>query len=154
MSLNNIFDIAGSAMSAQSIRLNTTASNIANADSAASSTDEVYRARKPVFAAIQHDALLQAMSGDPSASNLMAQTGADGSQGVQVLDIVESEAPLEMRYEPDHPMANEDGYVMYPNVNVVEEMADMLSASRSFQTNVDVMDAAKTMLQRVLTLGQ
>lgn len=154
MSLNNIFDIAGSAMSAQSIRLNTTASNIANADSAASSTDEVYRARKPVFAAIQHDALLQAMSGDPSASNLTAQNGADGSQGVQVLDIVESEAPLEMRYEPDHPMANEDGYVMYPNVNVVEEMADMLSASRSFQTNVDVMDAAKTMLQRVLTLGQ
>lgn len=154
MSLNNIFDIAGSAMSAQSIRLNTTASNIANADSAASSTDEVYRARKPVFAAIQHDALLQAMSADPSASNLTAQNGADGSQGVQVLDIVESEAPLEMRYEPDHPMANEDGYVMYPNVNVVEEMADMLSASRSFQTNVDVMDAAKTMLQRVLTLGQ
>lgn len=154
MSLNNIFDIAGSAMSAQSIRLNTTASNIANADSAASSTDEVYRARKPVFAAIQHDALLQAMSGDASADNLMPQTGDAGSQGVQVLDIVESEAPLEMRYEPDHPMANEDGYVMYPNVNVVEEMADMLSASRSFQTNVDVMDAAKTMLQRVLTLGQ
>ena|SRR3989338_9022261 len=154
MSLNNIFDIAGSAMSAQSIRLNTTASNIANADSAASSTDEVYRARKPVFAAIQHDALLQAMSGDASAGNLMPQTGDAGSQGVQVLDIVESDAALEMRYEPDHPMANEDGYVMYPNVNVVEEMADMLSASRSFQTNVDVMDAAKTMLQRVLTLGQ
>lgn len=154
MSLNNIFDIAGSAMSAQSIRLNTTASNIANADSAASSTDEVYRARKPVFAAIQHDALLQAMSGDASSGNLMPQTGDAGSQGVQVLDIVESDAALEMRYEPDHPMANEDGYVMYPNVNVVEEMADMLSASRSFQTNVDVMDAAKTMLQRVLTLGQ
>ena len=71
-----------------------------------------------------------------------------------MLGIVESDATLEPRYEPDHPMANEDGYVYYPNVNVVEEMANMMSASRSYQTNVEVMNTAKTMLQRVLTLGQ
>ena len=146
MSLDRIFDIAGSGMAAQSIRLNTTASNMANANSAASSEDEVYRAKKPIFAAVQQDAMNQmdmALRGHP-----------DASEGVQVKQIVESEAPLDMRYEPHHPMANEEGYVMYPNVNVVEEMADMLSASRSFQTNVDVMNAAKTMMQRVLTLGQ
>jgi len=146
MSLNRIFDIAGSAMSAQSMRLNTTASNIANADTASSSTDEVYRARKPVFAAIQQSVMENGFNA--------AFTDTPESQGVEVKGIVESDAPLDMRYQPDHPMANDDGYVMYPNVNVVEEMTDMLSASRSFQTNVDVMDAAKTMMQRILTLGQ
>ncbi len=151
MSLNRIFDIAGSAMSAQSMRLNTTASNIANADTASSSTDEVYRARKPVFAAIQQSVMDK---GFPSSNSNMAFTDTPGSQGVEVKGIVESDAPLDMRYQPDHPMANDDGYVMYPNVNVVEEMTDMMSASRSFQTNVDVMDAAKTMMQRILTLGQ
>jgi flagellar basal-body rod protein FlgC len=150
MSLTNIFDIAGSGMAAQSIRLNTTASNIANADSAGSSTDEVYRARKPIFAAIQQDAMSQALGG---ATGKLTD-GLSASRGVQIEGIVESDAPLNMRFEPDHPMANESGYVMYPNVNVVEEMADMLSASRSFQTNVSVMDSAKTMMQRLLTLGQ
>ncbi|TNC80470.1 MAG: flagellar basal body rod protein FlgC [Oleiphilus sp.] len=146
MSLDRIFDIAGSGMSAQSIRLNTTASNMANANSAASSEEDVYRAKKPVFAAVQQDVMNQldrSLNGYPEAS-----------EGVQVRDIVESDAPLALRYEPHHPLANEEGYVTYPNVNVVEEMADMLSASRSFQTNVDVMNAAKTMMQRVLTLGQ
>jgi len=146
MSLTNIFDIAGSGMAAQSIRLNTTASNIANADSASSSEGDVYRARKPVFSAIQQDVMAQAMVG--SGGELSASTG------VQVQGIIESDAPLDMRFQPDHPMANEQGYVMYPNVNVVEEMADMLSASRSFQTNVSIMDSAKTMMQRLLTLGQ
>ncbi|MFT6264660.1 MAG: flagellar basal-body rod protein FlgC [Oleiphilaceae bacterium] len=150
MSLTNIFDIAGSGMAAQSIRLNTTASNIANADSAGSSTDEVYRARKPVFSAIQQNLMTQALGGSPGDMT----GGVSASQGVQVEGIIESDAPLNMRYEPDHPMANDGGYVMYPNVNVVEEMADMLSASRSFQTNVSVMDSAKTMMQRLLTLGQ
>lgn len=145
MSLGRIFDIAGSGMSAQSIRLNTTASNIANIDSAASSIDEVYKARKPVFEAIRQDVLTQ---------GTMTTEDQAASQGVQVLGIVESDAPLDMRYEPDHPMADDNGYVMYPNVNVVEEMADMLSASRSYQTNVDVMEAAKSMMQRILTLGQ
>src|SRR5690554_3256674 len=145
MSLNNIFDIAGSAMTAQSVRLNTVASNLANAESAGSSVETTYRARKPIFAAIQQQAMNAALS-----------EGAEdqASKGVQVKGIVESQAPLDMRYEPNHPMANEEGYVMYPNVNVVEEMADMISSSRSFQMNVEVMNSAKTMMQRVLTLGQ
>jgi flagellar basal-body rod protein FlgC len=147
MSLSQIFDIAGTGMAAQSIRLNTTASNIANADSASSSTDDVYRARKPIFAAVQQNAMQQALGGD-------FMTNKSESQGVQVKGIVESDAALDMRFQPDHPLADERGYVMYPNVNVVEEMADMMSASRGFQTNIDVMDAAKTMMQRLLTLGQ
>lgn len=147
MSLSQIFDIAGSGMAAQSIRLNTTASNLANAETASSSTGDVYRARKPVFAAVQHSVMQQQLGKD-----FMQDTPE--SKGVVVKGIVESEAPLEMRYQPDHPQANEQGYVFYPNVNVVEEMADMMSASRSFQTNVEIMDAAKTMMQRLLTLGQ
>ena len=144
MSLNNIFDIAGSAMTAQSIRLNTVASNLANAESASSSVDTTYRARKPIFAVIQQQAL----------NGVAGGMDEQASKGVQVAGIVESQAPLDMRYEPNHPMANEEGYVLYPNVNVVEEMADMISSSRSFQMNVEVMDSAKTMMQRVLTLGQ
>jgi len=151
MSLGQIFDIAGSGMAAQSIRLNTTASNIANADSASSSEGDVYRARKPVFSAISQS-VMKDMKAQTFGRDLMSDQGE--SQGVQVKGIVESDAPLDMRYEPDHPMANDKGYVMYPNVNVVEEMADMMSASRGFQTNIDVMDAAKTMMQRLLTLGQ
>jgi len=147
MSLGQIFDIAGSGMAAQSIRLNTTASNIANADSASSSEGDVYKARKPVFSAVRQDAFRMALGGD-----LMDEL--PDSKGVAVKGIIESDAPMDMRYQPDHPMADDKGFVMYPNVNIVEEMADMMSASRSFQTNVDVMDAAKTMMQRILTLGQ
>lgn len=142
MSLTNIFDIAGSAMNAQSIRLNTTASNLANADAAASSSEETYRGRHPVFTALNNDVL------DIDANN-------NGTNiGVKVLGIVESDAPLQPRYEPGHPLADEEGYVFYPNVNPVEEMANMISASRSFQMNVEVMNSAKQMMQRVLTLGQ
>lgn len=148
MSLGSIFDIAGSGMTAQSLRLNTTASNIANAETASSSIDTTYRARKPVFAAIQQ-ALL-----NPETASADGFLDRGPGAGVRVEAIVESDAPLEMRYEPDHPAANEDGYVFYPNVNVVEEMADMMSSSRSFQMNVDVMNTAKSMMQRVLTLGQ
>jgi flagellar basal-body rod protein FlgC len=148
MSLGSIFDIAGSGMTAQSLRLNTTASNIANAETASSSTEETYRARKPVFAAVQQSLLNPGQGGLP-----MAGDSAQGA-GVRVEGIVESEAELQMRYEPHHPAANEDGYVYYPNVNVVEEMADMMSSSRSFQMNVDVMNTAKSMMQRILTLGQ
>ena len=148
MSLGNIFDIAGSGMTAQSLRLNTTASNIANAETASSSTDQTYRARKPVFAAIQQSMLNPSQQG-------MAFGNDDGpGAGVRVEGIVESNAELQMRYEPDHPAANDDGYVFYPNVNVVEEMADMMSSSRSFQMNVDIMNSAKSMMQRILTLGQ
>ncbi len=142
MSIGNIFDIAGSAMNAQSVRLNTTASNLANADAAASSIDETYRGRHPVFTALNNDVL------DIDANNNSANVG------VQILGIVESDAPLQPRYEPGNPLANEEGYVFYPNVNPVEEMANMISASRSFQMNVEVMNSAKEMMQRVLTLGQ
>ncbi|MDX1458493.1 MAG: flagellar basal body rod protein FlgC [Marinobacter sp.] len=148
MSLGNIFDIAGSGMTAQSLRLNTTASNIANAETASSSVDGTYRARKPVFAAIQQSLLNPGQAGMPGFSS--EGPGA----GVRVDGVVESDAELQMRYEPNHPAANEDGYVYYPNVNVVEEMADMMSSSRSFQMNVDVMNTAKSMMQRILTLGQ
>lgn len=148
MSLGNIFDIAGSGMTAQSLRLNTTASNIANAETASSSTETTYRARKPVFAAIQQSLL------NPGQGGFAMQGDQGPGAGVRVEGIVESQAELQMRYEPNHPAANEDGYVYYPNVNVVEEMADMMSSSRSFQMNVDVMNTAKSMMQRVLTLGQ
>ena len=145
MSINAIFDVAATAMSAQSIRLNTVASNIANAQTASSSIDTTYRGRHPVFAPLYRSALADGFTSDPSA-----EAGA----GVQVLGIVESDAPLQPRYEPDHPLADARGYVYYPNVNVVEEMADMISASRSFQINVQLVDAAKTLAQRVLALGQ
>lgn len=148
MSLGSIFDIAGSAMSAQSVRLNTTASNMANADSASSSANETYRARYPVFSAVQAQAL---HGGFPEPGPGGAQSG---ETAVQVRGIVESDRPLESRYEPGHPMADEDGNVFYPNVDVVEEMSNMISSSRSFQMNVDVMNAARTMMQRVLSMGQ
>ena len=144
MSLANIFHIAGSAMSAQTIRLNTTASNMANADSVSSSVNETYRARKPVFA-LQEPSLEQVTNMD---------SGLLPGQGVQVKGIVESQAPLRTEYNPSHPLADEKGYVHYPNVNVVEEMADMISASRSFQINAEIMNTAKQMVQRARTLGQ
>jgi flagellar basal-body rod protein FlgC len=147
MSLMSIFDISGSAMSAQSVRLNTTASNMANANSAAASAAQVYRAKHPVFATIAAELL-----NNPDANAFAGEQGM--GQGVQVMGILESEAPHQERYEPEHPLADENGYVYYPNVNIVEEMTNMISSSRAFQTNVDVMNAAKTMMQRVLSLGQ
>ncbi len=150
--MNNIFDIAGSGMTAQSVRINTVASNLANAQSAASSVNQVYRARHPVFAAMHANALAD-INGeiDPWAS---APTQGEDGQGVQVLGITESQAPLDRRFEPGHPLADKEGYVYYPNVNVVEQMADMISASRSFQINVELLQSAKTMSQRLLSLGQ
>lgn len=146
MSLTNIFNIAGSGMSAQSIRLNTVASNIANAESVSSSMDSTYRARQPLFAMVQE----QVMAGMSGADRSVSGAGI----GVQVTGIVESDAPLRKQFEPNHPMANDEGYVFYPNVNVVEEMTNMISASRSFQTNADLMGTAKDMMKRVLQLGQ
>lgn len=138
MSLFNVFNITGSGMSAQSVRLNTTASNIANADSVSSSVDETYRARHPVFAAEMQK----------------AAAGQESSVGVQVLGIVESDKPLNIEYSPDHPMADKEGYIYKPNVNVIEEMTNMISASRSYQTNVQLAESAKNMLNKTLTLGQ
>ena len=136
MSLYNVFDVSATGMSAQSIRLNTTASNIANANSVSSSVDETYRARHPVFAAEMTKAL------------------SSQAKGVNVLGIVESDAPLTVEHNPNHPMADKDGYIYKPNVNVVEEMANMISSSRAYETNVQIADAAKQMLSKTLTLGQ
>jgi len=133
MSFQDISKIAGSAMAAQTVRLNTIASNLANADSVAGSEGETYRARKPVFTAV--------MDG-----------GAGGR--VQVMDVVQSDEPLRKVYEPGHPMANADGMVFYPNVNEVAEMADMMSASRAFETNVEVLGRIRTMQQSLLKLGE
>ncbi len=142
MSLFNIFDVAGSGMSAQSVRLNTTASNIANADSVSSSIDKTYRSRRPIF----------------EAEMAKAQTQQQGlqqaSQSVSVRGIVESDKPLLKEYSPDHPMADTEGFIYKPNVNVMEEMADMISASRSYQMNVQVAEAAKSMLQQTLGMGK
>lgn len=140
MSLFNIFDVAGSGMSAQSVRLNTTASNIANADAVSSSINETYRARHPVF-----------------ATELAQATQAQGNQAamkVAVKGIVESDKPLIKEFSPDHPMADEEGFIYKPNVNVMEEMADMISASRTYQMNAKVAEAAKNMLQQTLRMGK
>jgi flagellar basal-body rod protein FlgC len=138
MSAFNIFDIAGSGMNAQSVRLNLVASNISNANSVSSSLDQVYKARQPVFAA--------------ELKNVMDQQNAAGK--VKVLGIVESQAPPVMEYAPNHPMANKDGYIFKPNVNTVEEMANMMSASRSYQNNVEVLNTAKQMILQTLKMGQ
>lgn len=146
MSLGDVFRTSASALSANTVRINTTASNLANAESAASSIDETYRARHPVFAAVAKDAL------DINFDTL--DTGPSETSGVQVLGVVESDAPLQQRYEPGHPLANEDGYVFYPNVNAVEELTNMISSSKAYQMNVEVLNSAKSMMQRILTLGQ
>jgi flagellar basal-body rod protein FlgC len=137
MSLFNVFDIAGSGMSAQSLRLNTTASNLANADSVSSSVDQVYRTRSPVFAAVLDD----------------AQKGYKQG-GVEVKGIIESQAPVRQEYNPSHPLANADGYVFHSNVDPIAEMANMMSASRSYQNNVEVANTSKQLLLRTLQLGQ
>ena len=137
MSMFKVFDIAGSAMSAQTLRLNVTASNLANAESVSSSIDQTYRARHPVFAAALQEA-----------------AGGGEIGGVQVKGVIESQAPLRQEYRPNHPMADENGYIFLPNVNAVEEMANMMSASRSFQSNVEVTNIAKQLAMRVLSLGQ
>jgi flagellar basal-body rod protein FlgC len=133
MSLFNIFNVSGSAMSAQAQRLNTVASNLANADSATSASGQAYRAKQVVFQAVPLEG---------------------GATAVKVAQVVEDPSPLKQVYDPRHPMADEKGYVAMPNVNVVDEMVNMLSASRSYQTNVETMNAAKTMLLKTLTLGQ
>ncbi len=137
MSLFNVFNIAGSGMSAESVRLNLTASNLANADSAASSTGQTYRARYPVFATM---------------ANPLAPQGSP--EGVSVLGVVQSQAPLRSEYAPGNPLADKSGYIHLPNVNVVEQMADMISASQSYQSNVDVINTSKQLLLKTLTLGQ
>lgn len=134
MSMFNVFNIAGSALTAQSQRLNVVASNLANADSATSSTGQPYRAKQVIFS--------------------VAPLQVSGVNGVKVASVVEDPSPMKQIYDPKHPLADAKGYVSMPNVNVVEEMVNMISASRSYQTNVDMMNTAKTLLLKTLTLGQ
>ena len=137
MSLFNVFDVAGSALNAQSVRLNVTASNMANAGTVSGTAEAAYRAKHAVFSTLMNDSL-------------------DGreSTGVQVLDVVESDAPAVEQYQPNHPLADERGYVYLPNVNGVEELANMISASRTYQSNVEVINTSKQMLLRTINLGQ
>lgn len=138
MSLTNIFEIAGSALTAQSQRLNVVASNLANADSATSSTGQPYRARQVVFATAP-----------------LAGAADDGTaNGVQVAGVVEDPSPMKQVYDPSNRLADDKGYVTMPNVNVVEEMVNMISASRSYQNNVDIMNTAKSLLVKTLGIGQ
>lgn len=130
-----IMDVAASAMNAQMLRLNTTASNMANANDVAGSEDAVYRARNPIFEAVLMDA-------------------RRASVGVEVTGIEESAAAVGKRYEPGHPQADENGYIYTSNVNVAEEMANMISASRSYQSSAEVFNTSKTLLLRTLQLGQ
>ncbi|WP_416347572.1 flagellar basal body rod protein FlgC [Acerihabitans sp. TG2] len=132
--MTSIFAISGSALTAQSQRMNVAASNLANADSVTGPDGQPYRAKEVVF-----------------------QVAAPAGQeigGVQVSDVVESSAPDKLIYQPGNPLADPQGYVRMPNVNVVEEMVNSMSASRSYQANIDVLNTAKVLMQKTLTLGQ
>lgn len=137
MSLLKNFDIAGSGLSAQSVRMNTVSSNLANAQSVASSPEAVYKARLPVFKTV----LDQTSQTVPLAA-------------VHVAGVVESNAEPFMEYQPNHPMANDEGYIFKPNVNTMEEMANMISASQSYSSNIEVMKTSKDLLLKTLRLGQ
>lgn len=139
MSMFRIFDTAGSAMNAQSLRLNTTASNLANAESVSGDPNKVYRARHPVFATAMQDA---------------AGAGESHAAGVQVLGIVESQAPLSVQHRPEHPEADENGNVFLSNVNAVEEMVNMMSASRSYQNNIEILKTTRDLMLQTLQLGR
>lgn len=138
MSALNIFDIAGSGMNAQSLRLNLVASNIANANSVSSSQGGAYKSRQAVF-------------GTELKNVIDAQNAASK---VEVLGVVQSNAPAIMEYAPNHPMADKDGYIFKSNVNTIEEMANMMSASRSYQNNIEVLNTAKQMMLQTLRIGQ
>ncbi|MBI3771301.1 MAG: flagellar basal body rod protein FlgC [Gammaproteobacteria bacterium] len=137
MSLFETFEISGSAMNAQSVRLNTVASNMANADTVSGDPNTVYKARQPVFSTLLKNAGLQ-----------------QDMAGVKINGVIESNAPPIKRYEPNHPMADAQGNIYLPNVNMVEEMANMMSASRSYQNNVEVFNTTKQLLMRTLQLGR
>ncbi|MDX1480731.1 MAG: flagellar basal body rod protein FlgC [Woeseiaceae bacterium] len=137
MSLSKVFDIAGSAMSAQSVRLNVTASNLANAGSIHGDPEQVYRARQPLFS--------------PFGEQLADQSGV---AGVRVRGVTTSNAPLAVEFRPEHPDANERGEVYVSNVNTVEEMVNMLSASRSYKNNIELLTTTKDLLLQTLSIGR
>jgi flagellar basal-body rod protein FlgC len=136
MNLFKVFDIAGSGMSAQSVRLGTTASNLANADTVGTRPEDAYHARQPVF------------------QSLLDQSGNAGIGGVRILGVVESARPPVPEFDPGHPLANDDGYVFRSNVNIAEEMTNMISASRTFQNNAEVLNTSRQLLMQTLQLGK
>ena len=138
MSMFSIFNISGSAASAQSQRLNVVASNLANADTVAGPDGKAYKARQVTF-----------------QTELMGATGhGNDAAGVRVSTVSEDATPGRRVHDPKHPSADADGYVTYSNVNAVEEMVNMISASRSYQNNLEVMNTAKTLLLKTLQMGQ
>ena len=139
-SLFNVFNVAGSALNAETIRLNTTASNLANAESVNGDSTKIYRARHPVFQTMM----------DTSASGF---DDPEAGAGVRVLGVVESQAAPLMRYQPENPTANKDGYVYTSNVNSIEEMTNMISANRSFATNIEAINTARDLLLKTISMG-
>ncbi len=139
MTTFKIFDVAGSGMNAQMLRLNLTASNLANVDSVSSSIEQTYKSRQPVFAAKFQ-----------SAFDRLYSTATE----VKVLGVIESPAPLKMEYAPHHPMADQNGYIFKPNVNPVEELANMIAASRAYQNNIEVLNTAKELILQTLRMGE
>lgn len=138
MSFFGVFDTAGSGMTSQRLRMNLTSSDLANADTVSSSEGETYRARQPVFEAMYDK----------------ARNGGQVSTGVKMREVVESDAPLQRQYDPNHPMANDEGYIFRPNVNPMEEMANLISSQRSYESNLEAFNAAKQMYTRTLQMGR
>jgi flagellar basal-body rod protein FlgC len=142
MSLMKIFDTAGSGMAAQSLRLNTVASNLANADSVSNNPDSAYRAKELLFAPTQN-----------AEAGSQTQDADEGTNGVRMLGMTESQMPVETHYEPGNPMADANGTVYGSNVNPIDELVNMISASRSYQNNVEVMNSAKQLALKTIQLG-
>jgi flagellar basal-body rod protein FlgC len=140
MSLFNVFNVAGSALNAETVRLNTTASNMANAESVNGDPSKVYRARQPVFQTMMDDSSLDS-------------DGENESAGVRVMGVIESTTPPIERYEPNNPQANKDGYIYMSNVNSIEEMTNMISANRAFATNIDAINTARDLLLKTISMG-
>ncbi len=142
MSFTDIYSITGSAMTAQTVRLNTVASNLANADAVSANPDDAYKALKPVFATVYQK------------TQMTTENGIYPNAEVRIVDVVQNKGQAEKRFEPNNPLANGEGYVYYPDIDVVAEMADMMSATRNFETNVEVLANVKSMQQGLLRLGQ
>ena len=142
MAFNDIYNIAGTAMNAQTVRLNTIASNLANADAASSTPNGAYQSLKPVFATIY------------GKNQYDVQKNSYPSAEVRIVDVIQVPSSVDKKYEPNNPLSNEDGFVFYPGIDVVSEMTDMMSASRSFETNVEVLNNVKSMQQGLLRLGR
>ena len=152
MSLFKVFDVAGTGLNAETIRLNTVASNLANAQSESGDPTQVYRAREPVFQTILDRAGAPAI-GAGGFLDTNANAAASAGAGVRVLGIVQSQAPVAMRYEPNSPLANKNGYVYASNVNPIEELANMISANRAFSTDVDAINTARDLLLKTIAMG-